>query len=282
MLFQVVVVYVTTRLGLGERLASVALGVLMAGIAAGSIAAGRLSRDRVEYGLMPAGAVLMTVFSAAFGILVPGFYGTVVLLGFLGFSAGLLNVPLNALKQWQAPDERRGAVLAVSNILSYIGILGGSLGAGAAAAAGYSTQWLILATAVAIALGSLWALYLLPDALLRFVLLLSTNTLYRLKIVGGANIPERGGALLVPNHVSFIDAFLLLACTDRPVRFLADESYYNHRLLNPFMRSLGAIPISSSSGPKLILKAMKTAGRGHRPAARSCASSRRGRSPGSA
>ncbi|NKB88230.1 MAG: MFS transporter [Acidobacteria bacterium] len=259
-LFQVVVVYVTTRLGLSERLASVALGVLMAGIAVGSVAAGRLSRDRVEFGLMPAGAILMTVFAAVFGFWLPGFYGTVALLALLGFSAGLLNVPLNALKQWQAPEERRGAVLAVGNILSYVGILIGSLGAGAAAAAGVSTQWLIVGTAVAIAAGTVWAIYLLPDALLRFFLLLSTNTFYRLRVEGGENIPEEGGALLVPNHVSFVDAFLLLASTDRPIRFLADETYYNHWLLRPFMRSLGAIPISTSSGPKLILKAMRAAG----------------------
>jgi acyl-[acyl-carrier-protein]-phospholipid O-acyltransferase/long-chain-fatty-acid--[acyl-carrier-protein] ligase len=259
-LFQVVVVYVTTRLGLGERMASAALGVLMAGIAAGSVAAGKLSRGRVEYGLMPAGAALMAIFTTVFGVLVPGFAITVVLLGLMGFSAGLLNVPLNALKQWHSPDDRRGAVLAVSNIISYAGILFGSLGAGAAAAAGMSSQALLLIVSGVMIGGTLWALYLLPDALLRFVLLLSTNTVYRLTVLGGERIPARGGALLVSNHVSFIDAFLLLASTDRPVRFLADEAYYNHPLLRPFMRSLGAIPISSSSGPKLILQAMRAAG----------------------
>jgi len=259
-LFQVVVVYVTTRLGLGERMASAALGVMMAGIAAGSVAAGRLSRNRVEYGLLPLGALMMAVGTVVFGVLAPGFAVTVVLLALLGFAGGLLNVPLNALKQWHAPADRRGAVLAVGNIISYTGILLGSLGTGAAAAAGMSSQAIILVVAVAVIGGTAWALYLLPDALLRFVLLLSTNTLYRLTVVGGENIPQRGGALLVPNHVSFVDAFLLLACTDRPVRFLADVSYYDHWLLRPFMRSLGAIPISSSGGPKLILQAMRDAG----------------------
>ena len=259
-LFQVVIVYVTTRLGLGERMASVALGVMMVGIAAGSIAAGRLSRGRVEYGLLPLGALMMAVLTVLFGVFAPGFGATVVLLALLGFAAGMLNVPLNALKQWHSPADRRGAVLAVGNIISYTGILAGSLGAGAAAAAGLSSQAIILIVALAVIGGSAWALYLLPDALLRFVLLLSTNTFYRLTIVAGENIPQRGGALLVPNHVSFVDAFLLLACTDRPVRFLADVSYYDHWLLRPFMRSLGAIPISSSGGPKLILQAMRDAG----------------------
>ena len=259
-LFQVVVVYVTTRLGLGERMASAALGVLMAGIAAGSVAAGKLSGDRVEYGLMPAGAVLMAILTTAFGLLVPGFAVTVVILGLLGFSAGLLNVPLNALKQWHSPSGRRGAVLAVGNIISYAGILVGSLGAGAAAAAGMSSQTIILIVAAAVIAGTAWALYLLPDALLRFVLLLSMNTLYRLSVIGGERIPRHGGALLVSNHVTFVDAFLLLASTDRPVRFLADASYYNRPLIRPLMRSMGAISISSSSGPKRILQAMRAAG----------------------
>ncbi len=259
-LFQVVVVYVTTGLGMGERMASVALGVMMAGIAAGSVAAGKLSRNRVEYGLLPLGALMMAVLTVVFGVMAPGFVWTVVLLALLGFASGLLNVPLNALKQWHAPADRRGAVLAIGNIISYTGILLGSLGAGAAAAAGLSSQALVLMVAAAVIAGTAWAIYLLPDALLRFVLLLSTNTFYRLTVVGGDHVPEHGGALLVPNHVSFVDAFLLLACTDRPVRFLADVSYYHHWLLRPFMRSLGAIPISSSGGPKLILKAMRDAG----------------------
>ncbi len=259
--FQVIVVYVKTHLGLANASASLALGVLMAGIAAGSILAGRLSRRRVEYGLLPLGAMALAVFTLLFGLLVPGFTGTLLLLLPMGIAGGLINVPLNALKQWRSPPHRRGSVLALTNLFVYVGILAGSLGTGLLAAAGFSSQAILLLTGVGVVAATVWALWLLPDALVRLLLVLSTNTFYRLELLGADRIPAKGGALLVPNHVSFVDAFLLLASTDRPIRFLADVTYYNHPLLHPFMRSLGAIPIAASGGPKLILQALRAAGR---------------------
>lgn len=259
--FQVVVVYGKTRLQLTNQGASAFLGVLMLGIAAGSLAAGRLSGRRVEYGLIPLGACGLAAFTLAFAYWSPGVAGANLLMLLMGISGGLVNVPLNALKQWRAPDAHRGAVLAIGNILVYAGILAGALATGAAAGAGMSSVVIILITGAGILAGTAWALWLLPDALVRLVLVLSTHTFYRLQVDGAERLPERGGALLVANHVSFIDAFLLLASTDRPIRFLADASYYGHPLLRPFMRSLGAIPISSSGGPKLVLQAMRAAGR---------------------
>ena len=74
-------------------------------------------------------------------------------------------------------------------------------------------------------------------------------------------IPQEGGALLVPNHVSFIDGFLLLATTDRPIRFLVDQAYYEHPWLNPLAKIMGAIPISSHGSTREILQALREAGR---------------------
>jgi acyl-[acyl-carrier-protein]-phospholipid O-acyltransferase/long-chain-fatty-acid--[acyl-carrier-protein] ligase len=73
-------------------------------------------------------------------------------------------------------------------------------------------------------------------------------------------VPKSGGALLVPNHVSFIDGFLLTASLDRPVRFVVDAQYADHPLLKPFMKMLGVIPISSHEGLRVILRALRDAG----------------------
>ncbi|MGB4887469.1 MAG: AMP-binding protein, partial [Nitrospira sp.] len=89
---------------------------------------------------------------------------------------------------------------------------------------------------------------------------LLTNTIYRLRIVGQQQVPVTGGALLVPNHISFIDGFLLIASLDRPIRFVVDAQYVNHRLFKPFMRALQVIPISSAGGPRVILRALREAG----------------------
>lgn len=258
--FQVVVVYGKTRLLLDNNAASAFLGVLMVGIAAGSLLAGKVSGGRVEYGLIPLGAVALAVQTLLFAWLAPHVVGANLLMFGMGLAGGLINVPLNALKQWRAPDEHRGSVLALGNILVYAGILAGSLSTGWGAALGLSSEAILGATGVAIVGGTIWALWLLPDAFVRLVLVLATSTIYRLRVLGGEHIPVRGGALLVANHVSFVDAFLLLAATDRPIRFLADVSYYEHPLLRPFMRSLGAIPVSSASGPKELLRSMRAAG----------------------
>ena len=94
----------------------------------------------------------------------------------------------------------------------------------------------------------------------RLGLIVFTQTCYRLTIAGQKNVPATGGALLVPNHVTFVDGFLITASLDRPVRFLVDKSYYEKWWMRPLMLAIGAIPISSDGGPRAILKALRDAG----------------------
>ena len=98
------------------------------------------------------------------------------------------------------------------------------------------------------------------EALLRLVLFLATHSVYRLKIISRDHIPAQGGVLLASNHVSFVDALMLIASLERPIRFLVDQVYFDHWLFKPFMKSLGAMPISSSGGPRIILRALRNAG----------------------
>src|SRR5208282_1524807 len=97
------------------------------GIGAGSLAAGRLSASKVEYGLLPLGALGLTLSALAFAVIGPGLFGTIVVMTFLGIFSGLLFVPLNALLQWRAPADRRGAVIAMANVLVYAGMVLGTL-----------------------------------------------------------------------------------------------------------------------------------------------------------
>ena len=110
-------------------------------------------------------------------------------------------------------------------------------------------------------LGALvYSVILLPDALLRFLLWVLTHSFYRIRIDGRDNIPEKGGALFVCNHVSFVDGPLLMASTDRLIRFLMEKSYYELRWLNPFARALGLIPVSSTQSPRELVRSLRTAG----------------------
>jgi acyl-[acyl-carrier-protein]-phospholipid O-acyltransferase/long-chain-fatty-acid--[acyl-carrier-protein] ligase len=99
----------------------------------------------------------------------------------------------------------------------------------------------------------------MPDSLLRLVLWLLTKTVYRIRVEGRGNVPEKGGALLVCNHVSFVDAPLLMASTGRKIRFIMDKSYYELWWIRPFVGILGIIPIASDLGPRELLKSLQAA-----------------------
>jgi len=261
LLGQDILVYAKAVLGLRDTVAGGPLAFVTAGTGLGAVLAGSLSASKVEYGLLPLGATGLAVCTLLLGALGPGPTGTLALLVLLGVAGGLLVVPLNALIQWRAPQDRRGAVIALSNTFVFGGVLAGSLCAEALSRAGLSARGILVAASLATAAGTLWALRLVPDAFLRLVLVLLTHTFYRLAVVTREHVPERGGALLVPNHVAFVDGLVIMASLDRPVRFLVDAAAFHRPLLRPFMRGLGAIPISPSGGPRLILRALRDAGR---------------------
>ncbi|MFG0317476.1 MAG: acyl-[ACP]--phospholipid O-acyltransferase [Planctomycetota bacterium JB042] len=261
LLGQDLLVYAATVLRLDESLTGVPMAVFGLGVGVGAVAAGRLSSGKIETGLVPLGAVGLGGFTLLFGWIGPGFAGTCVLMALLGLSSGLLVVPLNALLQWRAPAGHRGAVIALSNVFVFLGMLVGSWLGWKMALAGLSPRGIALGAAGLTLLGTAWALWLLPEAFLRLVLFLVTRSLYRVKVLGRAHVPETGGVLLAPNHVSFVDGLLLIATLDRPVRFIVDRGQFERTFAKPFLKLMKAIPIEATGGPRGILRALKEAGR---------------------
>ena len=118
---------------------------------------------------------------------------------------------------------------------------------------------MFLAGAILSLIGTIYCLQLVPDSLVRFLLWLLTKTFYRIRVEGRDNIPEKGGALFVCNHVSFVDAPLLMASTDRKIRFLMHREYYNLWWIKPFTKMLGLIPIASDLGPREMIESLQAA-----------------------
>ena len=232
---------------------------LSIGIGLGSLAAGYLSGGKIEYGLVPLGLVGMTTFSTLLGRPGLGFDGVLWHLGALGFFAGFFAVPLNAIMQHRPRKEDKAGILAAANLIS---------SAGSCLAAGvyyllrqwpHDTRMIFLVGAVMTFAALVYSVTLLPDSLLRFVLWAVTRTLYRIRIDGRDNIPEKGGALFVCNHVSWMDALLLIASTDRHVRFLMFKDIYEQLWIKPFARILNVIPISPEQRPREMLHSLQTA-----------------------
>ena len=228
------------------------------GIGLGSLTAGYLSGGKIEYGLIPLGAIGITVFG--FLIALPGLTFTTVLafLAALGFFGGFFIVPISALLQHRPEEQHRGGVLASANLLSFIGILAASIFYYACkhflhlGAAGIFF-WASVGTLGALA----YVLWLLPDSLLRLLLWIAAHTLYRLDLQGQENIPARGGVLLTPNHTSWVDAVLLIAATDRPIRFLMFKGVYDIPVIKPFAKMLKIIPIASDQGPREMIHSLR-------------------------
>lgn len=178
---------------------------------------------------------------------------SVILTGLLGcfFSLALVALAPEALKMssWSQRLRRSGRFLGVAGVLGLVGLY--------ALEAKLSGQLEIFWVWWAFAIwgGAMLALILLrPDILLRSIVLILTHTVYKLHIYGRDRMPEYGPALLIANHVSLLDAFLVLACTPRRIRFLIHHSFYNIPALNWFFRWAGALEVPDARHPKKMQK----------------------------
>ena len=256
----VIVVYGHDVLRVNETQISYLQAAVGIGIGVGSLAAGYLSGGKIEYGLIPLGAIGMTVF----GFLVSqhglGIWPVRLDLCFLGFFAGFYAVPLNALIQHRPKSTEKGGVIAAANLLSFIGVF---LAAGVyfafSSLAHLQPGQIFFAGAIMSLGATFYAVFLLPDSLLRLALWMLTHSIYKIRIEGRDNIPEQGGAMFVANHMSWVDALLLIASTDRPIRFLMYEPIYRKRFIYPFARILGCIPISSEQRPRDLVHSLRVA-----------------------
>ena len=258
---QDILVYAKAVLGLSDSLSGLPLATFGIGIGLGSVLAGKFSHAKVEVGQIPLGAVGLTLGLLLLGTVSPGLTGTLLGMGWLGFSSGFILVPINALIQWRAPQDRRGAVIAFGNIFVFGGVVVGSLGAWMLSSVGLNATGILNAAGIAAIALTAWVIWLMPETFIRMVLFLVTHTFYRLRVVGLEHVPERGGALLLPNHVSFVDGLFLIASIDRPIRFLVDRRYYEMPLLRWTADVMGVIPISAGGSPREILHALREAGR---------------------
>ena len=166
-------------------------------------------------------------------------------LSLLGIFSGFLFVPLNALLQWRSPADRRGAIIAVANVLVYGGMLSARSWPGFWPEAGVDARGTFLGASIVLGCGFLWALSLVPDAFFRFLMVGLAHTIYRVRVVGRSNVPAEGGALLVPNHVTFADGLFIIT-SDRP----AGSVHGLPRVLRQAVHRLG--PAVDEGDPDLL------------------------------
>ncbi|OGT83315.1 MAG: 2-acyl-glycerophospho-ethanolamine acyltransferase [Gammaproteobacteria bacterium RIFCSPLOWO2_02_FULL_61_13] len=225
------------------------------GIVLGSTMAGRMSRAHIETGLVPIGAFGVTLSLALTPLLnsVTAHGLNFIALGFLG---GLFIIPLNALIQYHAEEHERGRVLAGNNFIQNCLMLGFLGLAVAFSLLGLRARDLFLLLMVVALGGAIYTVYKLPQALARIIATLLLSQRYRIDVIGFHRLPQRGGVLLLGNHISWIDwAIVQIACP-RPVRFVMYRGIYERWYLKWFLDFFGVIPISGG-GSKSALEEVR-------------------------
>jgi len=255
-----VLLYGKEMLRLSDSHASLLLVLTSIGIGAGSLLAGYFSEKKIEYGLVPLGAIGISAVCILIGFVGQSVPKSFLIFLFLGCFSGIFIVPLNAYFQMKSPEDRRGKYLAASNIATsacillasaYLWFFGGQLK--------FNPAQLFFVLGVFSVGITVIILKILPEAFIRLFNWILAHSLYRIKVVGRENIPVEGGGLLVCNHAAYTDPPLVLASLERPVRFLAYKEIYNNPVVKPFARAIKTIPISYRDHPKAILESLKTA-----------------------
>lgn len=269
--------YAKNVLGGDEYAVTLLLAMFSVGIGIGSLLCEKLSGKHVEIGLVPFGSIGLSLFaldlwwaSPAPGVMGEGLAIGAVLaqpvawrvlfdLVMIGLFGGFFIVPLYALIQSRSAPSHRSRIIAGNNILNALFmVVAAGLGAGLLAA-GASIAQLILMAAILNAFVAIYIYTLVPEFLLRFVVWLLVHTVYRLDVRGDEQIPDSGPAVIVANHVSFVDAMVIMAGCRRPIRFVMDHHIFRWPILSFVFRTSRAIPIASAKDdPAMMERAFAT------------------------
>ncbi|MEC7307794.1 MFS transporter [Vibrio gigantis] len=255
-----------TKLHLNGTESSVAflLALFSVGIAIGSLACDKLSNHRIEIGIVPMGSLGISIFGLLMAISIPeslpnfnSFHQFVMYselwplfayLLLLGISGGIFIVPLYSLMQLRAKPNERAQVIAGLNIYNSLFMVGSAvLGIVCLSVLELSIPQLFVLLALGNTLVMLYLFHQVPIYAFRFFTWVVTHTMYRVKHKNLHHLPEKGGALIICNHVSYMDALLLSAVCPRLIRFVMEEDYTKLPPIRRFLKRAGVIPISATN-----------------------------------
>lgn len=239
------------------------LAAFAIGVGIGSLLCERMSDHKVELGLVPFGSIGLSVFaidlyfaqpvassthvnSIAEFLARPGSWRVLIDLCLIGAFGGFYSVPLYALIQQRSRRQHLSRIIAANNIINAIFMVGASLLSIALLSAGLSVPELFLVIAALNAVVAIYIYALLPEFLMRFLAWIIISVFYRIRPVGSQNIPDEGPAVIVCNHVSYMDPIILGGSIRRPMRFVMYYKIFDIPLLNVFFRTAKAIPIAAA------------------------------------
>lgn len=266
--------YCKDQLHAHEHLVTVFLAVFSIGIGFGSMMCEKLSRRHLELGLVPLGSIGISLFAIDLFIvgIPPEFLAStipvtvgeffhhragiriIIDLFLLSTFSGFFIVPLYALIQLRSNPKHRSRIIAANNILNALFMVLGSALLVLLLRFHFSVPQIFLILAILNALVATYIYLLIPEFLLRFIVWGIANIIYRMRVRGADNIPREGAAVIVANHVSFVDWMILSAAIGRPIRFVMHHSF-NRGPMRRLVKRAKIIPIASAKEDPAIMEA---------------------------
>jgi 1-acyl-sn-glycerol-3-phosphate acyltransferase len=263
-------IYVTTIIKAPESLVTTFLALFSVGVAIGSILCERFSRERLELGLVPFGSLGMTLFAIDLFLVgdFKGFNGFDSLLAFFDHSiayrvtfdilmlsvfAGFFIVPLYTFIQQRSEPSSRSRIIAGNNILNALFMVISSILLTVLYGYEFTVPQLFLIFGLLNLAVTTYIYTVIPEFLLRFICMLVSRSIYRLKVSGHQHIPEESACVLVCNHVSFVDWFLIASGVKRPVRFVMHYSFMKIPLIKFLFKGAKVIPIAGKKEDETVL-----------------------------
>ena len=264
--------YVRYELGGSEQVYVLLLAIFSIGIGAGSFLCERLSGRMVEIGLVPIGALGLSLFGIDLyfnqGLSANGseLIGPAAFIAqtsslrvcfdivMLGISGGIYIVPLYALVQQRSEPAKRSRIIAANNVLNALFMVVASVYGLFALSVGVSIPMLFLIMSIMNAAVALFIFKLIPEFAMRLLIWLLVHTMYRVDKTDLDKIPEEGPAILVCNHVSFVDALVLAGCIRRPLRFVIYYRIFQLPILSFIFRTANTIPIAGAKEDKEMME----------------------------
>lgn len=269
-------IYVKDVLHCGEHVVTLFLALFSVGVAIGSVICEKMSHKRVELGLVPVGSIGISLFtldlflvgapaavSAGIGSVsdffaMSGSWRITADLLLLSILSGFFIVPLYTFIQTRSEPHVRSRVVAGNNIYNALFMVVSAIMLMGLYAMGMTPVQVLLVLAVLNAIVAAYIYTVIPEFLWRFLCVFFARFLYRLKVVGEDHIPHDGPAVLVCNHVSFVDWLVIAGCVRRPVRFVMHYYYASAPGIGFALRGAKVIPIAGSKeDPKLLDEAFK-------------------------
>ena len=270
---------VKTELHGTEGVVTYFLALFSIGVGGGAVLAEKLSYSRLELGLVPLGSLGITVFlvdaglALAFGAAGPASAAVVPLAAFLqtglgvrlsldflafSISSGLFTVPLYTLLQQRSEGRTRARIIAANNVANAVFMVAGAVLLVGLFAAGVSIPMVLGLCALLNLAVAVYIYSVIPEFMLRLWCYLLAHVLYRLRVRGGAFVPKVGAAVLVANHITFVDWMVIACVSQRPMRFVMDNAYANAWLVRRVLRDAKVIPIASARvNPEILESAFE-------------------------